>query len=80
MTALHQHFSVHAVADRLAVADSTVRALIRSGQLRAVRVGRLVRIPGEALDVYLDASGITPPPAPTVAPSKSSWRARWAAP
>lgn len=37
--------SVAATAARLDVCELTVRRLIKSGQLRAVRVGRLVRVP-----------------------------------
>lgn len=37
--------SVASVASRLEVCELTVRRLIQSGDLRAVRVGRLVRVP-----------------------------------
>jgi len=38
---------------RLQVADETIYRYIRSGQLRAIRVGGLWRIPSEALDEFL---------------------------
>jgi excisionase family DNA binding protein len=41
------------VADRLQVSKDTVRALIRTGQLKSVRVGVLYRIRESALEEYL---------------------------
>ena len=45
------------VASRLRVDQRTVYRMIRRGQLRAVRVGRLFRIPAEALKAYLAGQG-----------------------
>lgn len=44
---------VKTAAELLDVHPETVRALIRDGKLRSVRVGRLVRIPREALTEFL---------------------------
>jgi len=41
------------VMSRLQVADETIYRYIKSGKLRAVRVGGLWRIPSEALDEFL---------------------------
>lgn len=48
--------TVEQVARRLQVETPTVRRLIKSGQLRALRIGRALRIPFEALDDYLKGS------------------------
>ena len=41
------------VAARLRIGLNTVYVLVRSGQLRAARVGRVVRIPESAVADYL---------------------------
>lgn len=45
--------TVDQVAKRLQVAPGTVRALVKRGELRSVRVGRLLRIPATAVDRYV---------------------------
>jgi excisionase family DNA binding protein len=47
-------YSVREVADELGVHPETVRRLIHEGRLDAVRVGRLLRVPRESLEVLLD--------------------------
>jgi excisionase family DNA binding protein len=42
------------VADSLQVSERTVWSLVQSGQLRAVRIGRSVRIAVDELRAYLD--------------------------
>jgi excisionase family DNA binding protein len=61
--------TVEQAADRLAVGRTTVYALLRTGELDSVKVGRLRRIPLDALRAYLarltgQASGPGPVPAP----------------
>ena len=51
--------TVDNVADLLEVHPETVRRLITKGEMRAVRVGRLVRIPRESLTEFL--AGQMPP-------------------
>ncbi len=46
-------FSVDEVAERLGVNPQTVRSMIERGDLRAIRVGRLLRIPAEVLEGFL---------------------------
>lgn len=58
-------YSVKAVADRLGVEYKTVWRLIRSGQLPAVRVGRVYRIRPQDLEVYLQTCSASAPPQPT---------------
>ena len=41
------------VAESLNVARSTVNRLIRNGDIKAIRVGRVYRIPAEELEKYL---------------------------
>jgi len=46
-------FSPRQVAEALDVHEATIRAEVRRGKLRAVRVGRLLRISDTALAAYL---------------------------
>ena len=46
--------SVEDVAHILNVAPKTVRGLVQAGDLTAIKVGRLIRIPKDKLIVYLD--------------------------
>ena len=43
------------VAERLSVSPSTVRRLIRRGDLKAVRIGRLLRVRPADLTTYIQA-------------------------
>ena len=47
--------TVRQAAKHLAVAEITVRRLIESGDLRAHRIGRAVRIPVDSIQSYLEA-------------------------
>jgi excisionase family DNA binding protein len=51
-----QFLTVAEVATHMRVSGMTIYRLIRSGELRAVRVGHSYRVPREALDEYLAAS------------------------
>ncbi len=53
-------FSVRQVADQLGVHPETIRRLIHDGRLDAVRVGRVLRVQGHALDGYLARHRIKP--------------------
>jgi excisionase family DNA binding protein len=57
--------TVEEAARRLGVGRTTMYALVASGQVQSVRIGRLRRIPAEALAAYLAAHSQAP--APTVA-------------
>lgn len=46
--------SVKQVAEILAVSQNTAYALVRSGQIHSIRVGRSYRIPLDAVIKYLD--------------------------
>lgn len=50
---LDKVFSVRQVAEHLDVQPNTVYMLISAGALRAIRVGRLLRVPQRALEEYL---------------------------
>ena len=50
-------FKVPEVAARLNVAENTVHALISTGQLRSVKIGRARRISASALAEYLERIG-----------------------
>ncbi|MDR1428181.1 MAG: helix-turn-helix domain-containing protein [Bifidobacteriaceae bacterium] len=50
-------FTVAEVADQMRVSGMTVYRLIHAGALRAVRVGRSFRVPEEAVEEFLAASG-----------------------
>jgi excisionase family DNA binding protein len=47
--------TVEAAAERLSIGRTTMYALIKSGHIATVRVGRLRRIPTEALTAYAAA-------------------------
>jgi excisionase family DNA binding protein len=42
------------VAERFSVSERTVWRLISTGELVAIRLGRLIRIPVENLNAYID--------------------------
>jgi excisionase family DNA binding protein len=46
--------SVEAAADMLSISRTRMFALLKSGSVRSVRIGRLRRIPAEALTAYVD--------------------------
>ncbi len=49
--------SVPQVAQLLGVGINTTYDLVRSKQLRSIRVGRQIRVPRSALEDYLNGSG-----------------------
>jgi excisionase family DNA binding protein len=51
-------YSVQEVANVLGVHPETVRRLIHEGRLDGIRVGRLLRIPEDALAALLDAQRV----------------------
>lgn len=50
-------FTAEEVAEALGVAARTIYKLVREGDMRCVRVGRLVRIPESAVAEFVDAGG-----------------------
>ena len=50
---MNQLYDVKAAARQLAVSPWTVRAYIRQGKLRPVRIGRLVRLDEEELSKFV---------------------------
>lgn len=55
-----QYQTVKEVADRLKVAEATVRHWIRSGELRAIDIGKGWRIADADLDRFLTRHETTP--------------------
>ena len=53
-------YSVREVANQLGVHPETIRRLIHDGRLDAVRVGRVLRVHGEALDGFLARQRVKP--------------------
>lgn len=53
--------TLDAVADRLGVSASTVRRLIRLGDLRSIKIGHARRVPVGALRGYLDGREVVVP-------------------
>lgn len=45
--------TVEEAADRLSLGRTTTYALVRSGELRSVQIGRLRRVPADALAEYV---------------------------
>lgn len=46
-------FTVEQAAERLSLGRTSVYALLKTGRLQSVRIGRLRRIPAESLDTYV---------------------------
>lgn len=46
-------YPVHEVAQQLGIGLTTAKALIKSGELRSVKIGRARRVPAEALHEYV---------------------------
>ena len=46
--------SVEAAATQLSIGRTTMYALIKTGAITSIRIGRLRRIPAEALTAYTD--------------------------
>jgi excisionase family DNA binding protein len=53
-------YSVREVANQLGVHPETIRRLIHDGRLDAVRVGRVLRVHGAALDGFLARQRVKP--------------------
>jgi excisionase family DNA binding protein len=53
-------YSVREVADRLGVHPETIRRLIHDGRLDAIRVGRVLRVDGAALEGFLARMRVKP--------------------
>jgi excisionase family DNA binding protein len=52
-------YTIHEAAQMVRVSDRTIRRAITSGRLRAVHIGRTVRVPRESLNALL--SPVSPP-------------------
>jgi excisionase family DNA binding protein len=55
--------SVEAAAELLSISRTRMFALIRAGELRSIRVGRLRRVPADALAEYVAQLIAVQPPA-----------------
>lgn len=53
-------YSVRQVANQLGVHPETIRRLIHDGRLEAVRVGRVLRVQADAIDVFLARQRVKP--------------------
>ena len=53
VTAEPEFYTVQEVADRMRVSRKTIYRLVERGELRAVRLGDVYRIPREALEALL---------------------------
>jgi excisionase family DNA binding protein len=51
-------FTPDQIAERWGVSANTVRALIKSGKLRGFRLGRLFRVPAEAVEEFEKGSAV----------------------
>lgn len=51
-------YTAQQIAEHLGISKATAYAMVRNGEIRAVHVGRRVRIPASALDDFL--SGKSP--------------------
>ena len=53
-------YSVKEVAGQLGVHPETIRRLIHDGRLDAVRIGRVLRVDGDAVDAVLARQRVKP--------------------
>jgi excisionase family DNA binding protein len=53
-------YSVRQVADRFGVHPETVRRLIHEGRLDALRIGRVLRVDGEAVEAFVAQQRVKP--------------------
>ena len=53
-------YSVREVADQLGVHPETIRRLIHDGRMDAVRIGRVLRVHGAALEKFLVLQRVKP--------------------
>jgi excisionase family DNA binding protein len=53
-------YSVKEVAGQLGVHPETIRRLIHDGRLDAVRIGRVLRVDGDAVDAFLARQRVKP--------------------
>ncbi len=51
----HVFMTVQEVADYLRISLHSVRAILKNGKLKGIKIGREYRISRTALDAYLDA-------------------------
>lgn len=58
-TTTQKHWTKQQVADLLAVSVQTVGRLIKNDDLKAIRIGRQVRIPEESVLTYLARKGVS---------------------
>lgn len=54
-----KHWTQQQVADLLAVSVQTIGRLIKNDDLKAIRIGRQVRIPEESVLAYLARKGVS---------------------
>jgi excisionase family DNA binding protein len=59
------NLTIEEAAHRIGVGRTTMYALVKDGQVRTVRIGRLRRVPVWCLDEYL--SGLLDQPTPSAA-------------
>jgi excisionase family DNA binding protein len=50
-------YTVRECAEALRISERTVRRAIAAGKLQAIRVGRLVRVPAESLQRFVERAG-----------------------
>jgi excisionase family DNA binding protein len=55
LTAAHVLLTVEEAAERLNIGRTTMYALVSTGDIESVTIGRLRRIPAECLEIYVAA-------------------------
>jgi excisionase family DNA binding protein len=54
-TTMRKYLNVEEVADILRIGAASIRKAIKSGQLRAIKIGNEYRVSQEALDEYIQS-------------------------
>lgn len=81
MSTTRADITVEQAAERFAVSTWTIKRLVRRGDLKASRVGRLLRFTERQLADYLARAetGGAPPPAPSRSKPKAAKESDWRA-
>jgi excisionase family DNA binding protein len=56
---MSEYLTVEEMAKELKVSEETVRRLIRSGKLKGIKIGKVLRVNKETYDNFISASEVT---------------------
>jgi excisionase family DNA binding protein len=62
-TPMDKFLSINEVAERLSVNHKLIYKLVNAGKLKAIKVGRILRIPEPAIEAYIESITVKKPAA-----------------